>query len=100
LTFCVSETGLRLARELKPDVILLDLHLPGSGGPKTMVQEFCRVPGSRVIIFSGESRMAFIQAVLSLGAYGYLLKSENADTVAAAIKTSGLTKVKNSIRKT
>lgn len=81
-----SDEGLKLARELKPQIILLDLHLPGNLGPKSMVKEFCDIPDCKVLIFSGESRQAFIQAVLALGARGYLLKSESVSRVAEAIR--------------
>lgn len=81
-----SDDGLRLAKELKPQIIVLDLHLPGSLGPKSMVKEFCDLPGSRVLVFSGESRLAFVQAVLAIGAYGYLLKSESVSRVAEVIR--------------
>jgi DNA-binding NarL/FixJ family response regulator len=81
-----SDDGLKLAQEFKPQIILLDLHLPGSLGPKSMVKEFCEMPGSKVLVFSGESRLAFVQAVLALGASGYLLKSESVSRVATAIR--------------
>ena len=81
-----SDDGLKLAQDLKPQIILLDLHLPGSLGPKSMVKEFCDMPGSKVLVFSGESRLAFVQAVLALGAFGYLLKSESVHRVAEAIR--------------
>ncbi len=81
-----SDDGLALARELRPDIILLDLHLPGSAGPKSMIHAFCNIPGCRVVVFSGESRMAFIQTVLSMGVAGYLLKSENVPKVAATLR--------------
>lgn len=81
-----SDEGLRLAKELKPQIILLDLHLPGSLGPKTMVKEFCELPDSKVLVFSGESRLAFVQAVLSQGAHAYLLKSESVERVAEVIR--------------
>lgn len=81
-----SDDGLALAKQLRPDIILLDLHLPGSAGPKSMIQAFCSIAGSRVVVFSGESRMAFIQTVLGMGAAGYLLKSENVSKVAETIR--------------
>ncbi len=81
-----SDEGLELAKRLKPDIILLDLHLPGSNGPKSMIQLFCDIPGSKVLVFSGESRMAFIQTVLGVGAVGYLLKSEPVKKVAETIR--------------
>lgn len=81
-----SDEGLELARQLKPDVILLDLHLPGSiNSPKTMISQYLQA-GSRLVIFSAESRMAFIQAVLSLGVAAYLLKSERISRVSEVIR--------------
>lgn len=85
-TATTSDEGLELARKLHPDIILLDLHLPGTTGPKTTVKEFCSISSSQVIVFSGENRMAFIQTVLSLGVAGYLLKSESVTKVAEAIR--------------
>jgi len=81
-----SDQGIAMARELKPNVILLDLHVPGSLGPKTMVQAFCDVPECRVVIFSGEGRMAFVQTVLGMGVAAYLLKSESMEKVAQTIR--------------
>ncbi len=81
-----SDEGLQLAKDLRPDIIVLDLHLPGKSGPKTMVKQFCDLPDSKVLIFSGESRPAFIQAVLAVGVYGYLLKSESVARVAEALR--------------
>jgi len=85
-TATTSDEGIELARQLHPDIILLDLHLPGATGPKTTVKEFCSMASSQVIVFSGENRMAFIQTVLSLGVAGYLLKSESVTKVAEAIR--------------
>ncbi|MGH9549324.1 MAG: response regulator [Terriglobales bacterium] len=85
-TASTSDEGMTMARELKPDIILLDLHLPGATGPKSTVKAFCSVLGSQVIIFSGENRMAFIQTILGLGVAGYLLKSESVSRVSQAVR--------------
>jgi len=79
-------TGLELAKEKVPDIVLLDLHLPGSEGPRSTVKKFCELPG-KVIVFSAENRRAFVQAILDLGVAGYLLKSESISNVIEAIKT-------------
>jgi DNA-binding NarL/FixJ family response regulator len=81
-----SDEGLKLAKELKPEVILLDLHLPGSNGPRTTAKTFCELPNTKVIIFSGESRLPFINAVLNVGVSGYLLKSESISRIAQTIR--------------
>ena len=81
-----SDDGLKLAKEKRPDVILLDLHLPGSGGPVSTVKSFCGIPGSRVIVFSVENRPAYIETIMQLGPAGYLLKSESTATVIDTIR--------------
>jgi NarL family two-component system response regulator LiaR len=81
-----SDDGLELAKQLKPDVVLLDLHLPGTSGPKTMVKTFCDVPDTSVVIFSVENRQAFVKVVMDLGVAAYLLKSESLTKVAETIR--------------
>jgi DNA-binding NarL/FixJ family response regulator len=81
-----SDEGLKLAMELKPQVILLDLHLPGSNGPRTTAKIFCELSNTKVIIFSGEDRLPFINAVLNVGVAGYLLKSESVAKIAHSIR--------------
>ena len=81
-----SEEGLRLATELKPAVILLDLHLPDSSGPKSLAQRFCSLSDTRVIVFSGDNRTAILNLVLGTGVAAYLLKSEPIAKVAQTIR--------------
>lgn len=81
-----SSTGLKLAEDLTPDVILLDLHLPDSAGPKTLTQKFCANPKTSVIVFSGDSRTAILNLVLSSGVAGYLLKSEPITRIVESIR--------------
>ena len=81
-----SDDGLKIAQEKHPDVILLDLHLPGSGGPVSTVKSFCGLAGSKVIVFSVENRPAYIETIMHLGPAGYLLKSESTATVIDTIR--------------
>lgn len=81
-----GDEGYSLVEQLKPDVVLLDLHLPGSHGPRSMVEKFSQLKESKLVIFSAESRMAFIQTVLAMGVQAYLLKSERVAKVAETIK--------------
>lgn len=80
------DNGLKMVEEQRPDVVVLDLHLPGSLGPKAMISELLRYADMRLVIFSAESREAFIRSVLSLGVSAYLLKSERIATVADTIR--------------
>lgn len=81
-----SEDGLTMVEQLMPRVVVLDLHLPGKYAPKDMIDEFVRVTDLRVIIYSAESRLAFIQGVMSMGVSAYLLKSERLSILADVIR--------------
>jgi two-component system nitrate/nitrite response regulator NarL len=81
------QRGILLAKDLHPDIILLDLNLPDATGPRTTVESFKHASKARIIIFSAEARPLFIDAVLDLGARGYLLKSEAVAQVAKAIRS-------------
>lgn len=81
-----SEAGLKYASELKPDVALLDLHLPDSQGPKSLVEAYCNIPNCKIIVFSGDGRMAILQIVLESDVSAFLLKSEPISKVTEVIR--------------
>lgn len=81
-----GDEGYALVEKMKPDVVLLDLHLPGSQGPRSMVEKFSQLKTAKLVIFSAESRMAFIQTVLAMGVQAYLLKSERVAKVSETIR--------------
>ncbi len=67
-------TALRLADELKPDVILLDLNMPGPGGLEVMRQLRERVPAARVLILTVYEDEALLRQAIEAGAGGYITK--------------------------
>ncbi len=77
----------RLCRELQPDVLLLDLQMPGATATETIkyVQEACRA--TRVIILTAYDDEVYVRGMLAAGAMGYILKDEVADVIITAIKT-------------
>lgn len=80
-----SDEGLRLVEELKPAVIVLDLHVPGSLAPKAMLKKYCEMPDSKVVVFSADHRPGLVRLVLSMGASAYLVKSEEVSRLASVI---------------
>jgi len=62
------------AVELKPDLILLDIGLPGLNGIDAARQIRKLVPESKIIFLSQESSSDVVQEALSLGAFGYVVK--------------------------
>jgi DNA-binding NarL/FixJ family response regulator len=81
-----SSEGLALTKTLNPDVVVLDLHLPGALSPKAMVEEFAKSTNAKLIVFSAENRLALVQSCLSMGVAAYLLKSERVSTLASIIR--------------
>lgn len=79
--------GLRQLDEFSPDVVLLDLHLPDSEGPRSLAASFCQKSNSKIIVFSGDSRIAIRDLILKSGVSGYLLKSEPMAIIISAIRS-------------
>jgi DNA-binding NarL/FixJ family response regulator len=64
-----------LAAALQPDIVLLDIDMPGGDVIGTVSQIRSRSPGSRVIVLSMHEGPQFVQTLLAAGIRGYLLKS-------------------------
>lgn len=72
------------AQELKPDLILMDIGLPGLNGIEAARRILTLVPGSKIIFLTQESSPEVIEEAISLGAWGYVLKIQaEADLLAA-----------------
>lgn len=71
--------AIRKAQELQPDLILLDLGLPKLNGMDVLrrIRKLSLHP--RILVVSQDSSIEIVEAALSLGAQGYLLKSDSAD---------------------
>lgn len=76
----------RLAQELQPDVLLLDVSMPGPPAFETVahVREHC--PATKVLIVTAYDNPALIQGMLAAGVAGYLLKDEPNAVVVQAIR--------------
>jgi len=81
-----GEDVLRLFAKTKPDVVLMDLQLPGLSGIDATAALLRDHPSARVLIFSTFARDEEIQAALKAGARGYLQKSSSRDELLAAIR--------------
>lgn len=72
---------------LRPDVVLMDLQLPGMTGIEATAALVRAHPGARVLIFSTFARDDEVQAALRAGALGYLQKSSSRDDLLCAVRT-------------
>jgi NarL family two-component system response regulator LiaR len=74
------------ALELKPDVILMDIFMPGCTGIEAMVTIKERFPGARILILTISDQDADLFKALKFGAQGYLLKGASISGVVDAIR--------------
>ncbi|GAB5436256.1 response regulator transcription factor [Falsiruegeria mediterranea] len=72
---------------LKPDVILMDLNMPGLGGLSATEILLERAPDTRILILSMHDSPEYISTALSYGAMGYVLKDVPTDEIKQAIDT-------------
>ena len=68
-----ASTALEQARALKPDIVLLDVTMPG-GGLKAQKRIAAAVPEVKILILSMHSDPAFVRSALMAGAAGYVTK--------------------------
>lgn len=80
-----AEEGLELAETLRPDVVLLDLEMPGMGGLDAIARFAQRSPLSQVMIFTAYGTDERVLTAIRAGARGYLLKGAPAEEIARAI---------------
>lgn len=89
--FGTAEIALRslqdLSRTQAPDVILLDLNLPGMSGLETIPWIKKYVPSTEILVLTQSDKDADALAAISAGASGYLLKSSSLDQLLDGIKT-------------
>ena len=72
---------------LQPDVILMDLNMPGLGGLSATEIILERRPGTRILILSMHDSAEYITTALSHGAMGYVLKDVPTEEIKTAIDT-------------
>ncbi len=78
--------GLRLARALLPDVVLVDINLPGMNGFGVAEALRSELPNVRVVILTMHKSREYAVQVLDSGASGYLCKDEQPAEMALAVK--------------
>ena len=79
---------LEQARRLRPDVILLDLRMPGANGVQATRRLREQEMGAAVIILTSYGDQAYVRQALEAGADGYLLKTTPPEQLIAAIRAT------------
>jgi len=81
-----GEEAVRKCPEVRPDVVLMDLVMPGMDGAAATRAIRARCPNVQVIALTSFREEELVQAVLQAGAIGYLLKNVTAEELADAIR--------------
>lgn len=78
--------AVELARSLMPDVIILDLTMPGDGGLAGLSTLRKECPAARILVLTMHDDPAYLKAVVASGGAGYVLKSADESEVLAAVR--------------
>ncbi|MFC5182162.1 response regulator [Actinomadura harenae] len=78
--------AVRLVRDLRPDVVVMDLRMPGMGGVEATEMITTDVPAARVVVLTTYDEDANVYAALRAGASGFLVKDMALDDILAAIR--------------
>lgn len=78
--------ALSLVREVGPDVVLLDVAMPGRGAVETIEELRRRLPSARVLMLSAQPEDQFAVRYLQAGAAGYVSKVSSSDELVEAIR--------------
>jgi DNA-binding NarL/FixJ family response regulator len=81
-----GDEALALTRKLEPDVVVLDLNMPGSSGLEALEGIARTCPEVQAVVLTVSDDDADVLAALAGGACGYLLKDTRADRLAASIR--------------
>jgi two-component system nitrate/nitrite response regulator NarL len=81
-----GEEALDLARQLQPDVVLMDVKMPGIGGVEATRRLLELMPPARVLMLTVSEEEESLFAAIHAGARGYILKNANADELLEGIR--------------
>lgn len=81
-----GEEALRTYAEVKPDVLVLDISMPGIGGLEAVSRLLAREPDARVLVLSAHEDTMHPRRALKAGALGYLSKRSAAEELIQAIR--------------
>ena len=79
--------AVKLALALKPDVVIMDVAMPGLNGIEATHQIVTENPGVRILALSMHSGNRFVEQILKAGASGYVLKDKAFEELASAVAT-------------
>lgn len=83
-----SRAAIRLANELQPDVVIMDISMPDLSGIEASRRIRLQRPEMRILALSMYSSWNYVSELMNIGVSGYFLKSDSFEKIAAAIRCS------------
>lgn len=83
-----GDAAVTLCRDLTPDVVLLDLLMPGPGGAEVTRRIRRAAPRTAVVVLTAHHEPDRVRELVAAGAAGYLLKTADVDEIAGAIRAA------------
>jgi DNA-binding NarL/FixJ family response regulator len=83
-----GRAGARLACELQPDVVLMDLRMPDLSGPEATREILAHRPSTRVVAFTVLSEDEYVEKAIQAGACGFLTKETPIEEVVTAVRAA------------
>ena len=83
----IGGEGLRMAKKLKPDLVLMDISLPDQSGIQVTREIRKCLPETRIIIVSIHTKIDYIAEAFQAGATGYIVKESAAERVLQGLKS-------------
>jgi DNA-binding NarL/FixJ family response regulator len=82
-----GEDAIEIVVDVRPDVVLMDLRLPGLSGVKVIEQLALLAPASRVLVLTRSEQNRVVEAIVA-GASGYILKTAPAEAIVSAVRAT------------
>ena len=82
-----GEAAIKLFQELKPDIIVMDVTMPGIGGLEAIDRIIAKDKNTKILVLSAHEDSVHPKRVLNAGAMGYLTKRSAAEELIKAIKS-------------
>ena len=82
-----GEEALKTFQGHTPDVLVMDISMPGIGGLETIDRVLAKEGGQKILVLSGHEDVMHARRVLKAGAIGYLTKRSAADALIEAVRT-------------
>ncbi len=82
-----GETACQLYKQNTPDIVVLDMSMPGIGGFEAMRRLISYDPYCKILVFSIHDELVFVARAIKSGAKGYIIKNSGPEVLTAAVCT-------------